>query len=178
MPRSSHASLSAFRLAGVCLAALLLSAVTAWPEAPEEEGQASLRDLPGIEVVVEELSPDVMEAGLRMVDLEEEVKERIRKTGLPLLGRQDRLKTGPAAALVVRVNTLHDRIGRYFLCVELELRQRIRLVREDDSPLTGTTWTAPTLITVVPDDNVKQVREIVGRRADRFAKAYAAANAK
>ncbi|WP_447973701.1 hypothetical protein [Nitrospira sp. Kam-Ns4a] len=178
MPRSRHDPVPARLLACACLTAMFLPAAPGVGAEPDQDSRASLRGLPGIEVIVEELSPDVVEAGLRAGDLEEAVKQRVRKVGLPLLGRQDRLKTAPAAALVLRVNTLHDKIGRYFACIELALHQRVQLLREKETLATASTWALPALITVVPDDDVAQIREIVARRADKFAKAYAAANGK
>lgn len=161
------------------LVLILAGGAPAWADTETDHpGRDSLRGLPGLEVIADELSPDVFDAGLRPSEIEEAARERLRKAGVPLLGRKDRLKTEPAAALVIRVNTLHDKIGRYFLCVELELRQRVRLLREDDTQVTAVTWTMPTLITVVADDNLKQIRDIVARKADQFAKEYAAANGK
>jgi hypothetical protein len=161
------------------LGLVLCVAAPAWAEgAAEQQGRESLRGLPGLEVIVDELSPDVQDAGLRPSEIEEAARERLRKGGVPLLGRKDRLKTAPAAALIIRVNTLHDKIGRYFLCVELELRQRVRLMRDEEAQVTAVTWSPPALITAVPDDNLKQIRDIVARKADQFAKDYAAVNGK
>lgn len=162
------------------LVLILAGGAPAWADTETDHpGRESLRGLPGVELIVEELSPDVFDAGLRPSAIEETARERLRKAGVPLLGRKDRLKTAPAAALVIRVNTLHDKIGRFFLCVELELQQRVRLMREQgDSEQTAVTWATPALITVVADDNVKQIRDIVAKKVDKFAKEFAAANGK
>jgi hypothetical protein len=78
--------------------------------------------------------------------------------------------------LVVRVDALHDRIGRYFYSTELFLTQRVRLEGNEVSELFAATWRKPGTVGVVADDNVKHLEDQVLRKVDQFIKDYLAVN--
>ncbi|HKC95072.1 MAG TPA: hypothetical protein VKB81_13730, partial [Nitrospira sp.] len=98
--------------------------------------------------------------------------------GVHVLTEHERLATTTAAMLVVRVDALHDRIGRYFYCVDLLLTQRVRLRGQASPDVSAVTWMRPGGIALVADDNVRHIQTQVFRRVDEFVKDYLAENPK
>ena len=78
--------------------------------------------------------------------------------------------------LGVRLDAVHDRIGRYFYSIDLLLTQRVRLKGNGASDLSAVTWLKLGAIGVVADDNVKHLEDQVLRKVDQFIKDYLAVN--
>ena len=97
-------------------------------------------------------------------------------SGVKVLTERERLATRAGAVLVVRLDAVHDRIGRYFYSIDLLLKQRVRSEGHDESELTAVTWMKSGGIGVVADDNVKHVEDQVRRKVDEFIKDYQAVN--
>lgn len=142
-------------------------------EVPESE---SLRGLVGMEVLVEPLSIEIEQLGLQTVKLQNDVRQRLQKAGVKVLTERERLATPTAAMLVVRVDTLHDRIGRYFYSTDLLLTQQVRLEGHAASELSAVTWMKLGALGSVADDNVKHLEDQVLRKVDQFIKDYLAVN--
>ena len=144
-------------------------------EVPERE---SLKGLTGIEVMVEPLNIEVERLGLETLKLQHDIRHRLQQAGVHVLTEHERLATTTAAMLVVRVDALHDRIGRYFYCVDLLLTQRVRLRGQASPDVSAVTWMRPGGIALVADDNVRHIQTQVFRRVDEFVKDYLAENPK
>jgi hypothetical protein len=130
----------------------------------------------GIEVMVEPLNIDIEHLGLETLKLQHDVRHRLQQDGVRVLTERERLAASTAAMLVVRVDALHDRIGRYFYCVDLLLTQRVRLKGRNSPDVSAVTWMKPGGIALIADDNVKHIQEQVLRRVDQFIKDYLAVN--
>jgi hypothetical protein len=144
-------------------------------EAPERE---SLKGVVGIEVMVEPLNIEIEHLGLETLKLQHDIRQRVQQAGVRVLTERERLATSTAAMLVVRVDALHDRIGRYFYCVDLLLTQRVRLKGRGTPEVSAVTWMKPGGIALIADDNVKHIQDQVLRRVDQFIKDYLAVNPK
>ena len=142
-------------------------------ETPERE---SLRGVTGVEVRVDPLDVEVEQLGLQTDTLQKEIKQRLQKAGVNVLTERERLKTPTAATLVIRVDTLHDRIGRYFYTIDLFVTQRVRLEGQASAELSAVTWMKFGSIGTVADDNIKHIETQVLQKADQFIKAYLAVN--
>jgi hypothetical protein len=142
-------------------------------EAPERE---SLRGVSGVEVLVEPLNVEIEELGLQTATLQRDIKQRLQKAGVNVLTERERLTTPTAAMLVIRVDALHDRIGRYFYSIDLFLTQRVRLEGRAASELSAVTWMKFGTIGTVADDNVKHIETQILQKADHFIKDYLAVN--
>ena len=136
----------------------------------------SLRGLVGMEVLVEPLSVEIEQAGLQTLKLQSDVKQRLQKAGVKVLTERERLATPTAAMLVIRVETLHDRIGRYFYATDLLLTQQVRLEGHGESELPAVTWMKLGTMSTVADDNLKHLEDQVLRKVDQFIKDYLAVN--
>ena len=143
------------------------------PEVPERE---SLRGLVGVEVFVEPLNIDIEHQGLQTLALQSAIKQRLQKSGVKVLTERERLAAPTAAVLVVRVDALHDRIGRYFYSIELLLMQRVRLAGRVTSELSAVTWMKPGGIGIVADDKVTHIEDQVLHKVDHLIKDYLSVN--
>src|SRR5262249_32700797 len=103
---------------------------------------------------------------------------RLPQAGVHVLTERERLATTTAAMLVVRVDAVHDRIGRYFYCIDLLLTQRVRLRGQASPDVSAVTWMRPGGIALVADDNVRHIQNQGFRRVDEFVKDYLAENPK
>lgn len=165
----------------VLLIAVMISfsfvSTLSYGEQPAEVSQReSLRGLVGVEVLVEPFAIEIEELGLHTPRLYHEIKQRLQKAGISVLTERERLATPAAAMLSVRVDALHDRIGRYFYSTELFLSQRVRLEGNEVSELFAATWRKPGAIGVVADDNIKHLEKQMIHKVDEFIKDYLVAN--
>jgi len=142
-------------------------------EAPERE---SLKGVTGVEVFVEPLNIEIEQLGLQTDTLQRDIRQRLQKAGVKVLTERERLTTPTGAMLVIRVDALHDRIGRYFYSIDLFVTQRVRLEGRADSELSAVTWMKLGPIGIIADDNVKHIEAQVIQKADQFIKAYLAVN--
>lgn len=142
-------------------------------EVPERE---SLRGLVGMEVLVEPLNIEIEELGLETGKLQSDIRQRLQKADIKMLTERERLATPPAAKLVVRLDALHDRIGRYFYSIDLFLIQRVRLEGSGTSQSSAVTWRKQGPLGIIADDNVKHLEDQVLRKVDQFIKDYLAVN--
>ena len=155
-------------------------AVTSTPPHAEQPAEVSeresLRGLVGMEVFVEPLNIEIEHQGLQTLTLQRAIKQRLQKAGVKVLTEHERLATPTAAVLVVRVDALHDRIGRYFYSIDLLLTQRVRLEGSVASELSAVTWMKPGGIGIVADDNVTHIEDQVLHKVDQLIKDYLAVN--
>jgi hypothetical protein len=178
MNRLAHTDLrvpSLFLILGTVTVVLAsLSSLAAQPaEAPERE---SLKGVTGVEVLVDPLDVEIEQLGLKTDALQKDIKQRLQKAGVNVVTDRERLRSPTAGTLVIRVDALHDRIGRYFFSIDLYLTQRVLLESRTASALSAVTWMKLGAIGIVADDNVKQIEGQVLQKTDQFIKDYLAVN--
>ena len=169
---------------GLQTAALLLigsSALAASPPhptepPPEEAERESLRGLVGVEVFVDQLDSEIEQVGLSTAKLQQDVRQRLQKAGVKVLTERERLTNPDTAVLIVRLETLHDRIGRYFYTTDLMLAQRVKLETHAALELSAVTWKKLGTVSTIADDNVKHLEDQVLRKVDQFIKDYLGVN--
>jgi len=171
------------RNVGLLTAALVIASIAAGaPPLPqteqsqEEDERESLRGLTGVEVLVEPLDSEIEQLGLSTGKVQQDIRQRLEKAGVKVLTERERLAGPTAAILIVRVDTLHDRIGRYFFSTDLLLAQRVRLETRGAPELSAVTWKKLGVVGTVADDNVKHLEDQVLRKVDQFIKDYLAVN--
>jgi hypothetical protein len=142
-------------------------------EVPERE---SLRGVTGVEVLVDPLDVEIEQRGLKTDALEKDVRQRLHKAGVNVLTERERLRNLTSAMLVITVDALHDRIGRYFYSIHLSIKQRVQLEGRETSELSAVTWMKLGSIGTVADDNVKHIETKVLQKVDEFIKDYLAVN--
>jgi hypothetical protein len=164
-----------FLIAGTIGLAIALATSHAEPSA-DASGRESLRGLVGMGLLIEPLNIEIEQRGLETEKLESDIRQRLQKADIKVLTDRERLATPAAAMLVVRLDALHDRIGRYFYSADLLLTQRVRLERKGVSELSGVTWLKLGAIDIVADDNVKHLEDQVLRKVDQFIREYLTVN--
>ena len=142
----------------------------------QDNERQSLKGLNGLEVLVEPLDSDIEQLGLSTDKLQEDVRQRLHKAGVNVLTERERLATPTAAILIVRVDTLHDRIGRYFYSTDLLLTQRVKLATHGAPEVFAVTWKKLGVVSTIADDNLKHLEDQVLRKVDQFIKDYLAVN--
>ena len=136
-----------------------------------------LSGITGIEVLVDELSPDIESLGLQTHRIANAVEDQVRHAGIRIFTRRDRQKDSKGAALFVRVNTQHDRIGRYFFCLELQVKRSVN-IEGIETPIEAWVWETPTRITAVADDKVKEIGPMIQKEVQTFLQDYRSVNGK
>lgn len=156
---------------------VVLASIACLAEQPTEAlERESLRGVTGVEVLVDPLDVEIEQLGLETDALQRDIKQRLQKAGVKVLTERERLRNPTAGALVIRVDTLHDRISRYFFSIDLYLTQQVRLESRRDSELSAVTWMKLGAIGIVADDNVKHIGGQVLQKTDQFIKDYLAVN--
>lgn len=143
---------------------------------PEEAERESLKGLTGIEVVVEPLDSEIEQVGLSAAKLQEDVRQRLLKAGIKVLKERERPGNSATGLLTVRLETLHDRIGRYFYTTDVWLAQRVKLESQATAEFSAVTWKKLGTVSTIADDNVKHMADQALRKVDQFIKDYLAAN--
>lgn len=143
---------------------------------PEEAERESLRGLAGIEVVVDQLDTEIEQVGLSAAKLQQDVRQRLQKAGVKVLNERERVATPATGVLLIRLETLHDRIGRYFYTMDLLLAQRVKLENRPELEFSAVTWKKLGTVSTIADDNVKHLEDQVLRKVDQFIKDYLAVN--
>ena len=143
---------------------------------PEEAERESLKGLAGVEVVVEPLDSEIEQVGLSAAKLQEDVRQRLHKAGIKVLKERERLANPATAILTVRLETLHDRIGRYFYTTDVWLAQRAKLESQPTVEFSALTWKKLGTVSTIADDNVKHMADQALRKVDQFIKDYLAVN--
>jgi Putative peptidoglycan binding domain len=141
-----------------------------------ELDRATLRGLPGIEVVIEQLTSEVEQAGLTVQQLRTDVELRLRQAGIPLLSKEERFRVPGAPYLYVRVTAmLHSPSLRLFAYPSgVALNQRVYL-EHDTSRLFAPTWYVETIGTVGAT-NIHYLRALTRDQVDQFINAYLSVN--
>jgi hypothetical protein len=156
---------------------LVIASTPSHAEQPAEvPGRESLKGLVGIGLLVEPLNIEIEQLGLDTGKLESDIRQRLQKADIKVLTERERLAMPAAALLVVRVDALHDRIGRYFYSSDLLLTQRVQLEGHGTSDLSAVTWLKLGALEIVADDNVKHMEDQVLRKVDQFIKEYLTEN--
>ena len=143
---------------------------------PEEAERDSLSGLAGVEVLVEPLDSEIEQVGLSAAKLQQDVRQRLQKAGVKVLTERERLANPATAVLIVRLETLHDRIGRYFYTTDVLLAQRVKLETHAGQEFSAVTWKKLGTVSTIADDNVKHLEDQVLRKVDQFIKDYLATN--
>ena len=159
------------RTAGQILAALLMLAGAA-PDASAQmfvtTGRDTLRTLPGVEVVVESLEPELERAGLKTIDVRAEVDRRLRAKGIPVFGSQAANPSEAKPYLYVHLNALAiPNDGLFAIAIQVQVRQTVQSLVTSSNIVDAMTWDSHTVVGVSAGE-LASVRDEIGEHIDRF----------
>lgn len=143
----------------------------------------SLKGLKGIEVLIEELNPELENLNLTMIQMQSEVESKLRKAGVPVLSKEENEKIQPLRKpyLYIRINSskLSSRRESIAYNIGIALNQQVTLRGQADATKC---FFAPTWYTSVVGaagrKNVQEILDAVQDLTDKFIDAYLKANPK
>jgi hypothetical protein len=102
-------------------------------------GRDTLRGLPGVEVLVEELPPELRRAGLTTDGVRSELQRRLAAGGITLYTSQQQNASPAKAYLYLHLNAL-ELPGSMAIAVQLQLRQTVKSTVTTSSIVNAMTW--------------------------------------
>jgi hypothetical protein len=160
------------------MAVLLVAATAAMPQLDDKFGRRSLRGLAGVEVLVEDLTPEAEADGLWKTAIQTDVELKLRQAGIKVLTQKQSLAAPGQPCLHILVTTLKDQ-GQYIHGVSVELKQAVGLERDPSiAVFMATTWRGRGVLGTVGREKLQQVRSEVKDQVDQFINAYLSVNPK
>jgi hypothetical protein len=143
----------------------------------------SLKGLKGVEVLIEELNPDLENLNLTMIQIQSDVESKLRKAGVQVLSKEENEKVQPLRKpyLYIRINSckLSSRKESIAFNIGIALNQQVTLRGQADSKKC---FFAPTWYTSVVGaagrKNIQEILDTVQDLTDKFINAYLKANSK
>ena len=165
---------NALLLATVALLLLAMSGRSAMAF-NDESTRATLKELSGVWVWVEDFSDDAKRAGFNQQTFQTDVELKLRLAGIQVLTQQESLATPGSPYLYLNVNALHDQHGEIAAYgTRLHLWQGVRLIREPSITAFASTWS----VSGVGYGKLSNVRNAVKDRVDQFINAWLSVNPK
>jgi hypothetical protein len=144
----------------------------------------SLKGLKGVEVLVEELKPELEDFNLTMIEVQADVELKLRNAGIGVLSKEDNEKIQPLRKpyLYVKIDSLKLpwRRASFVFHVEVALKQQVALSEHPKNfkkSFYAPTWNT-TFIGAVSGNNVPDIRDFVKELMDRFVNDYLKENPK
>ena len=131
-------------------------------------GRDTLRRLPGVEVAVETLEPELERGGLTGAAIHADVVQRLRAAGVAVYASQNDNPSEAKPYVYVDVNAV--RLGGqnlYAVAVQVQLRQTLRSPVTSSNIVDAMTWDARTVL-VAPGNNLASVRSTIQQYVDHF----------
>ncbi len=125
---------------GVIAVAMVMTCFAQNPaQAVDDLDRESLRGLPGVQVVIENIDKDAQEDGLLEDTVRTAVELILRSSGIRILTQSERLQTPSKPWLYVYIDTFKNN-GRYAYTIRVSVEQRVSLVARPDHIMSTTTW--------------------------------------
>ncbi len=143
----------------------------------------SLSGLKGVEVLVEELNPDLENLNLSLIRIQGDVEAKLRSAGIQVLSREENEKIQPLRKpyLYIKINTSRLSARResiaYNIAIGLNQQVTIRGQGTSKNCFLAPTWYAGTL-GAAGWKNVQDIMDGVHELTDKFIHAYLKANHK
>ncbi len=157
-----------------CCLFLIAGAVAA--KTPEQRQADTLRALPGVYFIVENVSAAGQADGLRTDQIRQDIEFQLRRAGIHIMSEAEWSRTPGKPFLYVRVS-LAKSGPRYAYHIEVQLLQRVKLERYLElAPVQVPTWAAPEEIGIIDAEQLQEVRRFLADQMARFVSAYLAVN--
>ena len=124
----------------------------------------------GVEVVVEELDPELRQAGLTEQQLQTDVEVRLRQRAIGVLSAEERRTLPGAPYLYIRVSGFRTDIGMLVFSMTVELNQLVYL-EPHFAQTRAATWSTGGIGTVAVH-NHSTISEELGHYIDQFSSTY------
>lgn len=170
-----------------CKLALCLCILWAFAAAPgfaedSEVARQTLKGLPGVYVIVEELQPNLLkyEKSVKDFDLsrsriQKEIEAKLGTAGIRLLSREEWQKAPGRPVLYVNVNTHESEKYWFAYDIKLELRQVVILEANPAVKTLADTWSI-NITGITNIGNLKLIGQDLGVLTGRFIQSYRSVN--
>lgn len=163
------------RIGWVSCCLFLIGAVV-FAKTPEQRQADTLRALPGVYFIVENVSPAAEADGLTTDQIRRDIELQLRRAGIHIMSEAEWSRTPGKPFLYARVS-LAKSGPRYAYHLEVQLLQRVKLERYLElPPVQVPTWSAPEEIGVIDAEQLQHVRRYLADQMARFITAYLAVN--
>ncbi len=137
-------------------------------------GRETLKDLPGIEILVEPIQPELKQMGLTEASIQADAERRLKTAGITIYASQAANPSPAKPYLYIHLNALKlARGGDYVVAVQVHVRQTVRSVVTGSQIVDAMTWDSHNIVGSV-GTRAAGVREEIGRSIDRFTRDWAA----
>jgi hypothetical protein len=141
-----------------------------------ESNRKTLKGLIGVQVLVENLNPDVIKDGLSGDQIQTDVELRLRIAGIKVLTQADSISSPGMPVLYIRVHAIKS--GETYSCSEeVRLGQNVKLDRDPQIILPATTWGTGGL-GIIGVNKLDVIRDRVKDDVDKFINAWLSVNPK
>ena len=148
--------------------ALLLSTPSNIPAAGDLFERASLQGLGSLQVVIEDLAPEVVLDGLDRDVLKIAIEEQLIQAGITVEPQAEH-------ALYIHLKTTSPMAGTYSYALNYEFLQLVLLFRAPEVVTWGNTW-SHSQIGMLPVSEIEQVAAIIAQGITLFIDDYQASN--
>lgn len=139
-------------------------------------GTDTLVGVKGVFVLAEYLRPGFEKYGMTTEAMTTAVELRLRQVGIPVLTREQRLKSPGDPCLYVNINLQKNGTGLAYVCsINIDLQQTVTL--HNGNQCTATTWDTGVLLAAGIND-ISFIKEELQGQLDIFCNAYLTANPK
>ena len=156
-----------FRMSVASLLLVLLSAAGASAQLVVTTGRDTLRGLPGVEIAVEGVPPELSHAELTTTALHTAVEQRLRAGGITVYATQAANPSDAKAYVYVHLNTLPLPGQLLAVAIQVHLRQTVRSTVTSSNIVNAMTWDQHTVAAATAADGA-QLRDLVLEMIDQF----------
>jgi hypothetical protein len=136
-------------------------------------GRDTLRGLPGVEVLVEGIDPELQRAGIDAVALRAAVERQLRAGGVPVFRSQSENPSAAKPYVYVLVSGFGLEARGYVAGVQVHLRQTLRSAVTGSNVINAMTWDQHSVV-FVPAGGAQVLRDEVQTAVDTFVKDWQA----
>jgi len=170
---------------------LILTLLFGFPQenALQKAQKLTLQGLHGVQVLVEQISPEMESDGLTRNQIQTDVELRLRKAGISVLTDKQSMAAPGAPYLYINVQSLKTKASSacqgYVYNLEVSLHQDVKIDRAVIPTLpdyryqaSGVSTWRRALIGIVPINQIAVIRGDIADLVDQFMNDYLAANSK
>jgi len=141
----------------------------------------TISGLPGVNVMVEEMQPNIkryaQKAGIMKEQIQKDIEMKLTSAGIKVLAWNDWLKTPGRPVLYVNINTHEYEKYWYAYDIKIELKQIVLLEANPKIKTLASTWSID-MTGVANIGTLSAIRNNVRTMTDRFIAAFQNANSK
>ena len=155
------------KVTGIALLLVVIQVADARGQQFTPTGRGTLRGLPGVEVIVEELEPELEAGGLTGASLKSEIETRLRARGITVYASQAENPSPAKPYLYLDLNALPLEHGEIAIAVQLHVRQTLQSPATQANIVNAMTWDLLSLI-AVKAGRMPEARTVVQTLVEQF----------